>query len=1164
MTVCGRCGTENEQGRKFCMECGAPLPQLCPACGTANAPASKFCGECGAALTEVEAVVAATVAAPAGVTERRLVTALFLDLVSFTALSESRDAEDVRTLMSDYFETASAVIGRHGGSLEKFIGDAVMAVWGTPIAHEDDAERAVRAALELTDAVEALGERLHVPLRARAGVLTGEAATSPDAGNQGMVTGDMVNTASRLQTTAEPGQVLVGESTYRAAGRAIAFEEVGEVALKGKEEPVKAWRALRVVAERQGQNRMAIEPPFVGRVEELRLLKELLHATGREGKVRLVSVTGIGGIGKSRLAWELLKYIDGLADTVWWHHGRCPAYGEGVTFWALGEMVRMRAQIAETDAPGVSRQKLAATVSEHVPDEEEQRWLEPRLAFLLGLEERPAGGREELFAAWRTFFERLGDPAETVTMVFEDLQWADEGLLDFIETMLEWSRARPIFIVGLARPELADRRPTWGAGRRNFVALHLEPLSDEATTELVRAMVPGADDAAVARIVERAEGVPLYAVETIRMLADRGELRPGEGVYEIAGDPDLGALDVPETLHALIASRLDALGPEDRALLQEAAVLGKSFTLEAVAAITSGDAVGLEPRLQDLARKEFLEFEADPRSPERGQYAFVQAIIREVAYGMLSKADRRSRHLAVAHHLEGAGDEELAGVVAAHYVEALRATPAGPDADALAARARDALGQAAARATGLGSPIQALGFLEQALGITPSGRERAELLQQAEAPGRDALRLDDVIAYLREAIDVYHELDDVNAGVATMGLLASALGDRHRPEEVQPLIERMRERLGDGGDDLARAELDHAVAIVQYFSGDFEACLESNERSLSGYERAGSWERFRKAIGEKTAVLVFVGRRREATLLARGRLAVATEENDLREMAAALGHLALMSPELVDSVGVYQEAASVARRGGYGASEMNALANGLEAAVEAGAWDVADRIAEDLRGRSGLPDFVRDPLMLGVALLAAYRGDAAAADAAMTELSTETRHSAEPQIRAWTRRAEALLLLMRGELERAYEQAMTSITDDPSGLNLPFSVWTAGRAALWLGDAAKVGAVMEAAGDPPEGAAAAGLRSFRAGLLALEGRHREAVPAYETVLRGRLAVGDRFFHAQMVTDMLAVLPPELVPTEAVEAARSSLAGIGAAPLLARLEAALGARAGSPA
>ncbi len=1152
--TCQACGTANEDGRKFCKSCGQPLTLVCGSCDAANTPDARFCGQCGSVLTETAAPPPSATAPGAGSpsTERRLVSVLFLDLVSFTTLSESRDAEDMRALMDAYFETASTAIERHGGVVEKFIGDAVMAVWGTPVTHEDDAERAVRAALELVDAVAALGASTGTPLQARGGVLTGEAATSPGAGNQGMVTGDMVNTASRLQSAAAPGQVFVGEPTFRAASRAIAFEEVGELDLKGKGSGVKAWRALRVIAERQGANRMAIEPPFVGRTEELRLLKDLLHATGREAKVRVASVTGIGGIGKSRLSWELLKYIDGLTEDIYWHHGRCPAYGDGITFWALGEMVRMRAGIAETDPPGVSRSKLAASVAEHVPDEDERRWLVPRLAFLLGLEERPGGGREELFAAWRAFFERISDEG-TVALVFEDLQWADDGLLDFIDSMLEWSRARPMLIVTLSRPELMDRRPNWGAGQRNFVALHLEPLDGVAMAELVRAMLPGAADDAVARVVERAEGVPLYAVETIRMLADRGILRAGETAYEVVGDLDLGDLQVPETLHALIASRLDALGAEDRALLQDAAVVGKSFTLGSLAAVTGADAVAMEPRLQDLVRKEFLEHRVDPRSPERGQYAFVQSIIREVAYGMLSKADRRGRHLAVAHHYEAAGDDELAGVVAAHYVEALAATPAGPDADALAARARDALGQAAERATSLGSPVQALAFAEQALAITPGGAERAELLIGAARAAKDALRREERIAYLKGAVEVYGAAGDVNAEVTTMGLLASAYGDQTNLDDLRPLVEQMRDRLGDGGDDRARAELDHAIATVQYFDAEYGACIASLDRALAGFEVSRAEDRFREAISEKTVLLYIAGRRRESMLLLRGRLAVATDANDLDEMARALLQLGTGPDEPAEAVELSMEAAAVARRGGYGETEMGALANGVEAAVESGAWETADRISADLGARSDLPASTVDVLALGAAMLAAYRGDHAGADAAMASLSAATTGSAEHAIRAWHRRARSVLLMMADDLEGAYQEAIGAIDEDPGGVNVPLALWCAGRAALWLGDAAKVRAAIDRAGDVEETWIVVGRRSFEAGIAALEGRSTDAAATYDAVLAGRLAVGEPFMHALIVVDAAAVLPPELMPAGAVETARAYLDGIGAAPLLARLD-----------
>jgi class 3 adenylate cyclase len=366
LVICSNCGTENEAQRKFCTECATPLTARCANCGTANPPAAKFCGECANPLSA--AAPEADRGSPA-VAERRLVSILFADLVGFTPFAEERDAEDVRDTLTRYFDLASEVMTRYGGTVEKFIGDAVMAVWGTPVAHEDDAERAVRAALELVDVVRGLGPNI----QARAGVLTGEAATTLGATNQGMVAGDLVNTAARLQSVAPPGVVLVGEATQRAASHAIAFEEAGEQTLKGKASPVPAWRALRVVSERGGRNRSeALEAPFVGRDEEFRLLKDMFHTTGREQRTRLVSIIGPAGIGKSRLAWEFLKYLDGLVENVWWHHGRSPAYGEGITFWALGEMVRARCGLAETDDEATTRVKVAEVLAQHVTDPAER------------------------------------------------------------------------------------------------------------------------------------------------------------------------------------------------------------------------------------------------------------------------------------------------------------------------------------------------------------------------------------------------------------------------------------------------------------------------------------------------------------------------------------------------------------------------------------------------------------------------------------------------------------------------------------------------------------------------------------------------------------------------------------------------------------------------
>src|SRR3954447_15217915 len=530
--TCRACGAENSSERKFCLECGSALTGACPSCGSANEPNAKFCGQCGSRLE-------AAVPAPARVrpaAERRVVSVMFADLVGFTRLSEARDAEEVRELLSRYFDAARHLVDRYGGTIEKFIGDAVMAVWGAPVANEDDAERAVRAALDLTAAVRALSAELEVPeLRLRAGVHTGEAAGTIGAGGQGMVAGDMVNAASRIQALAEPGAVYVGESTRRASAPSIAYEDAGDHEVRGKLEPIPLYRAPHIIAARRGEGRsLGVEPPFVGRDREFRVVTELFHGTARERRAHLVSVLGVAGVGKSRLSWEFEKHIDGLAFDVLWHRGRCLAYGEGVAFWALAEMVRMRARIAEEDAPDLAAAKLAELLRVYLPDGEERQFVEPRLAHLLGVADRSAPDKEDLFSAWRLFFERLADRAPVV-LVFEDIQWADAALLDFVEYLLDWSRGFPIYVLTLARPEFAERWPAFAAAQRESTSLTLDPLPDAQMRELLGGGAPGLPEDLRDRVVERAEGVPLYAVETVRMLLDRGLVERRDGEYHAVG-----------------------------------------------------------------------------------------------------------------------------------------------------------------------------------------------------------------------------------------------------------------------------------------------------------------------------------------------------------------------------------------------------------------------------------------------------------------------------------------------------------------------------------------------------------------------------------------------------------------------------------------------------
>lgn len=1154
---CPNCGTLNDEGRKFCGECGNPLTLVCPSCSTPNAPNVKFCGECGNSLTTTAAVTPSESPAQSLETERRLVSVLFLDLVGFTSIAEKQDAEDTRDLLSAYFDTAKSVIERHGGVVEKFIGDAVMAAWGTPTAHEDDAERAVRTALELIDAIEALGEQRDLLLQARAGVVTGEAATRPGAVSEGMVAGDIVNTASRLQSAAAPGTVLVGDTTVRVTRGIIAFEEAGLLELKGKEEPYPAFRALRVIADTDGDPNL-IEPPFVGRIEELRLLKDHLHAVSRDRKARVVSVTGIGGIGKSRLAREFGRYIDGLTETFLWHTGRCPPYGEGITFWALGEMVRRRAGITEGEQAGEARAKLAETVETYVADQEEQKWIEPRLAFLLGIDERPQGTSEELAAGWRTFFERMAESGPVV-MVFEDLQWADQGLLDFIDSLLHWSRDYPILVVALSRPEIIDRRPDWGRGQRSFTSVYLDALSDDRMIELVRGLVADASQDVVEKIVGRSEGVPLYAVETIRMLADGGLLTVDGSVYRIAGSVE--DLEVPETLHALIAARLDTLDAGARSLVQDAAVLGKAFAVEALASIAGRDPADIQGQLDDLVRREILTLDADPRSPERGQYVFAQGLIREVAYGTLSKSDRRRRHLNAAEFIESLEDDELAAAVATHYLEALLASPEGPESSALGARARLWLRKASDRAMSLGSPDQALALVRRAIPLADDGLERRALLLLAADAAADALQLEESEGYLTEAASLARDEGDHRDEVRILSLLQRHLSVTDQEVKLKAVAADLVDRFGDSGDQAIVPFVSEALGYRLYLEGDYEASLRAIDSSMAGYEALGEVRAFLWQVSPKIFLLMLANRGVEATMLAHGYVDWIREHGDLRQLANALSTAGttLTNEDPRGSLALAMEGLEVARRGGFGNLEGDILANGIESAIELGDFEKAD---EMIRRLDEFPTLSTGNVLayhLNRANLAAYRGDVNLAREAMASLPRED----VARSMTWVPRVRSVVLTQGGDPEAGYELALAAIRQEKGGANVPFALWAAARAALWsdrqIPQAASCLKTLLDETATLRGSWMTNARaSLEAALAGLDGHREEAVAGFAKVLNTWKRMDLPFDHAATVGDAVVVLGAQGVAKEELRSAESFLRRIGAMPLLERITEAAGA------
>ncbi len=1151
MVLCPHCSEETPDGKRFCANCGQAITLRCVTCGAELIAGKPFCAECG---TRVDGEVARAAPPASSETapsaERRLCSILFVDLVGFTTFAEHRDAERVRDILTHYFERAQQVVDAYGGIVEKFIGDAVMAVWGAPVANEDDAERAVRAGLDIVDAVAALSSELSVPeLKARAGVVTGEAAITIGRVAEGMVLGDSVNTASRIQSAAEPGQVLVDEATWRASSEAISFADAGTLQLKGKSDTVHVWRAERVVAQRRGLGRTSrLEPPFVGRDDEIRLIKDLLHATARERRVRLLSVIGVPGIGKSRLAWEFLKYVDGLAETVYWHQGRSRSYGEGVAFGALSEMVRMRAQIVETDDAATSAAKLHDALELHVTDDTEREWIEPRMAFLLGLSGDAPGDRDETFAAWRAFFEAVARSGPTV-MVFEDLQWADSGLIDFIETLVTWSKTVPILVLTLARPEITSHRAGWGSGVRNFTSLHLDPLARDAMGELLLGIAPQLPADVVTRVLDRAEGIPLYAVETVRMLIDTGALgTDGTVTTEIA------RLEIPETLHALVASRIDSLPTSLRATLQNAGIVGSTFTADAVAVVAGQSVDEVREALDDLTRRELLLVDNDPRSPERGQFGFVQAVIREVAVGMMARRDRSAKHLALARRLEAEGDADLAGQVAAQYVEARASAPDDSDTDELDDAVCRSASVAGARALALGSPAEAHRILDAALTYASTPSRRAPLLLDlGQTLSHEGQRAESLNAML-SAADLYLEMGDLPGEVAAISRLTDLTEIVQDFQRVRDRIFQTWSRLGED-DDTLRGPVAYALAGVLAFT-DRRESLAWSEIALAHAERYDDEVMLLRSLGFRAAAVFEIGRHREAQILARGVLDIAERRGHRREQIIARTQLslALLPDSPSESLSLSAENAELALKAGISTAFVVNMLNRAETAIELGLWDTAEETIASI-GDNMIPSRVawRDSLLN---LVRVFRDEPNAREqfeVAMNQSDSDEMERRDPASVSTIKCTNAKALHAWGQFERAYREAIAGVEVSPTGINAAACLTAAVHSACRLRNLDYLRQTLKYS-EPLRGRLMGALRTqINAAIDGLEGREDAASRGFLSAIEQWRALGDLFDVALTELDLVAILGADHADAKSVKEAIDIFEQLRATTFLAQVE-----------
>jgi class 3 adenylate cyclase/tetratricopeptide (TPR) repeat protein len=941
--------------------------------------------------------------------ERKIVTVLFADLVGFTARSETLDPEDVDAFLSPYHERLRSELERFGGTVEKFIGDAVMALFGAPVAHEDDPERAVRAALAICD-----WAREASAVQVRVAVNTGEAlvnlAARADLG-EGMAAGDVVNTTARLQSAAPVNGVLVGETTYRATRHVIDYLAAEPVEAKGKTEPIAVWEAQAPRA-RVGSEAVSRNAPLVARERELDQLINAFERTRQERTAQFVTIVGVPGIGKSRLVAELLDYVEALPDIVYWRHGRSLPYGAPVTFWALAEMVKAHTGVADNDAPADVERKLHEAVVEVVP-EAEQAWVEGNLRPLLGLgDATEIGAGQDAAAAWRRFLETLAEQRPLV-LLFEDLHWADDELLDFVDELPDWSEDFPILVLCTARTELLTRRPGWGGGKRNGLTISLAPLGERETAKLVaallnRSVLPAETQSA---LLLRAGGNPLYAEQFVRMLEERGGI---EG-------------EVPESVQAIIAARLDGLPEDEKSLLQDAAVVGKQFWAGSLAAASGTETASIEQHLRSLARKDFVRRERRGTVEGEGEYAFSHILVQDVAYGQIPRGPRGDKHRRVAEWIESLGrSSDQAELVAHHYVSALELMrAAGSDTGDLPLRARSALRAAGGRALALSAFPASARWFDAAATIRdePDPDRPRALLQHALA--LHALLDGRRFELLEEARTALLEADDVDGATEAGVALAEAWwwsGDHDRCaaclDEASTLV---RER----GSPLATAIVLSQVARFKTLWGDHTAAIETALESLRLAEQLDQdYLRAKNLMTLGTARGYIPGEELDSAV------------DDITcgiELAQSSGHFDQLSRGLInlgsllESAGRLdeatlrvQEAHQLARTRGHRAGIRFTEGNLIEEALTRGALAEAERRADAFLTESEqTPHFLDAIAHVAKAMNRLAQDEPERAIAHIHEAVVVARKVGDPQMMIPTLAAAALVYAELDDLDRA-------------------------------------------------------------------------------------------------------------------------------------------------